>query len=259
MEATTTAKTTAGAAIAVQSMVGGYSKIPIVQDVSVRAEKGQVVSIVGPNGAGKSTFMKLVAGVLHPMSGTVKLAARDLTNFSADKMARSGLAYVPQESNVFPRMSVKENLEMGGFILSGDMTARINSLYELFPDLRPAASKKAGTLSGGQRNMLAMARALMLNPEVLLLDEPTAGLSPIYTGVVWQKVREIAASGTTVVVVEQNVDRAIANSDWVYVLVAGRNRIDGSPEMMRGIDLSAIFLGKKGDSATAKVPAADAG
>lgn len=262
METSTTATTptaTTASALAVQSMVGGYSKIPVVQDVSVRAQQGQVVSIVGPNGAGKSTFMKLVAGVLRPMSGTVKLAGRDLTNYSADKMARSGLAYVPQESNVFPRLTVKENLEMGGFILSGDITPRISSLYELFSDLRPAAAKKAGTLSGGQRNMLAMARALMLNPQVLLLDEPTAGLSPIYTGVVWQKVREIASTGTTVVVVEQNVDRAIANSDWVYVLVAGRNRVDGPPSLMRSIDLSAIFLGKKGDSATDKVPAADAG
>lgn len=247
------------AAISVASMVGGYSRIPVVQDVSVRAAKNQVVSIVGPNGAGKSTFMKLIAGVLKPMSGAVTLGERNLTHLSADKMTRAGLAYVPQEKNVFPSLTVKENLEMGGFILSGDVSQRIESLYELFSDLRPAAAKKAGALSGGQRNMLGMARALMLNPQVLLLDEPTAGLSPLYTDVVWQKVREVAASGTTVVVVEQNVDRAIANSDWVYVLVAGRNRVDGPPALMRSIDLSAIFLGKKGDGATEKAPPAHAG
>jgi ABC-type branched-subunit amino acid transport system ATPase component len=243
--------------LVVNNMIGGYGKIPIVQDVSLRAGKGQVVTIVGPNGAGKSTFMKLVAGVLKPMGGTVTMAGKNLSNLSANRLTREGLAYVPQENNVFPRMTIKENLEMGGFILSGDLKPRMDSLYTLFPDLLTAAGKKAGQLSGGQRNMLAMARALMLEPQVLLLDEPTAGLSPLYTDVVWQKVREIAAKGTTIVVVEQNVDRAIANSDWVYVLVAGRNRLDGSPEQMRATDLSAIFLGKKGDS-TAPAPAAEA-
>ncbi len=238
--------------LVVKGMVGGYGKIPIVQDVSVKADQGKIVTIVGPNGAGKSTFMKLVAGVLRPMGGTVSLNGKDLTNLPANRMAREGLAYVPQENNVFPTMTIRENLEMGGFILSGALDQRIGELYQLFPDLRDAAKKKAGQLSGGQRNMLAMARALMLTPAVLMLDEPTAGLSPLYTDVVWQKVHEIAASGTTILVVEQNVDRAIANSDWVYVLVAGRNRLDGTPEQMRAIDLSAVFLGKKGDVSASK-------
>ncbi len=239
--------------LVVEHMVGGYGKIPVVQDVSLRAKQGQIVTIVGPNGAGKSTFMKLMAGVLHPMSGNVQLASKNVTNLPANLMTREGLAYVPQENNVFPRMTIKENLEMGGFILSGDLNARIAELYTLFPDLEAAGTKKAGQLSGGQRNMLAMARALMLDPKVLLLDEPTAGLSPLYTDVVWQKVHEIVAKGTTVVVVEQNVDRAVANSDWVYVLVAGRNRVDGTPEAMRALDLSAIFLGKKGADSTPAV------
>lgn len=243
--------------LVVDHMVGGYGKIPIVQDVGLHAGQGQVVSIVGPNGAGKSTFLKLIAGVLKPMSGNVHLAGKDLTNLPANRMATAGLGYVPQENNVFPRMTIKENLEMGGFILSGDISQRIATLYMLFPDLQTAAGKKAGQLSGGQRNMLAMARAMMLEPKVLLLDEPTAGLSPLYTDVVWQKVRAIATGGTTVVVVEQNVDRAIANSDWVYVLVAGRNRLDGTPEQMRAVDLSAIFLGKKG-AVNHTAPAGDA-
>jgi len=234
--------------LVVNGMVGGYGKIPIVQDVSINAERGKIVTIVGPNGAGKSTFMKLVAGVLRPMGGSVGLNDKDVTNLPANRMAREGLAYVPQENNVFPRMTIHEKLEMGGFILSGDINHRINNLFELFPDLKEAIHKKAGQLSGGQRNMLAMARALMLEPEVLLLDEPTAGLSPLYTDTVWQKVHEIAATGATIIVVEQNVDRAIANADWVYVLVAGRNRMDGTPEQMRAIDLSAVFLGKKGDA-----------
>ena len=228
----------------VESVTGGYGKSAIVQDVSMRAEAGKIVSLVGPNGAGKSTFMKIIAGVLPAMSGQITVSGRDLAGLPANKVARMGLAYVPQEANVFPTMNVRENLEMGGFILTGDLGARIAHIYDIFPDLRAAAHKKASSLSGGQRNMLAMARALMLEPNVLLLDEPTAGLSPIYTDVVWQKVHGIADSGTAVVVVEQNVERAISNSDWVYVLVAGRNRIEGTAEQMRALDLPAIFLGK---------------
>lgn len=232
----------------IEGMTGGYGRLPIVQEVSLQADQGKVVSVVGPNGAGKSTLFKLVSGTLRPMSGKVHVKGQNLTNLPANRVARLGLAYVPQERNIFPSLTVRENLEMGGFILSGDLSGRINHLFELFPDLHAAAHLKSGNLSGGQRNMLAMARALMLDPAVLLLDEPTAGLSPAYTDVVWQKVRTIAETGTTVVVVEQNVDRAIANSDWVYVLVAGRNRVDGSPDAMRSLDLPAIFLGKKGES-----------
>ena len=240
----------AGAILQVAGMTGGYGKNAIVQDVSIRAQSGQVVSIVGPNGAGKSTFLKLVAGVLSPMAGSVVMDGKQLANLPANRVARMGLAYVPQEANVFPSLTIRENLEMGGFILRGDQSQRILHLFELFPDLALAEKKKAGQLSGGQRNMLAMARALMLDPKVLLLDEPTAGLSPIYTDIVWQKVRAIAATNTAIVVVEQNVERAIANSNWVYVLVAGRNRVDGTAEQMRALDLPAIFLGKKGDSGT---------
>jgi branched-chain amino acid transport system ATP-binding protein len=240
-------------ALLVEGVTGGYSRVPIVQNVSLRAEPGKVVTIVGPNGAGKSTLLKVISGILRPTSGKIKVGERDATTLPANRMVSIGLGYVPQERNVFPKLTVRENLEMGGFILSGDISKRIHTLLELFPDLRPAEHRKAGTLSGGQRNMLGMARALMLDPKVLLLDEPTAGLSPLYTDVVWQKVRTIAETGTAVVVVEQNVDRAIANADWVYVLVAGTNRVDGSPSFIRDLDLPAIFLGKKGDVTTEQV------
>jgi ABC-type branched-subunit amino acid transport system ATPase component len=242
----------------IERLTGGYSRLPVVQEVSIKAEKGQVVSIVGPNGAGKSTLLKLASGTLPTMSGKVHVKDRDLSGLPANRVARLGLAYVPQERNVFSTLTVHENLEMGGYILSGSLKERINHLFDLFPDLRTAARLKAGNLSGGQRNMLAMARGLMLSPDVLLLDEPTAGLSPLYTTVVWEKVRDIAQTGTTVVVVEQNVDRALANSDWVYVMVAGRNRVDGTPEHMRSIDLPAIFLGKKGESTAEELPVTDA-
>ena len=242
----------------VTGVTGGYGKVPIVQDVSIHARQGQVVSIIGPNGAGKSTFLKVIAGVLSATSGSVKVNGSKIINLPANKVARLGLAYVPQEANVFPSLAIRENLEMGGFILKGDLNHRIDHLFELFPDLKTAEYKKAGNLSGGQRNMLAMARALMLDPQVLLLDEPTAGLSPIYTDVVWQKVGAIAKTGTTVVVVEQNVERAIANSNWVYVLVAGRNRVDGTPDDLRALDLPAIFLGKKGENVPDVAKAAEA-
>jgi ABC-type branched-subunit amino acid transport system ATPase component len=241
---TPTSEDNAVEVLRVDSVTGGYGKSAIVQDVSIRAEAGKIVTLVGPNGAGKSTFMKIISGVLPAMSGHIQVNGKELTGLPANKVARMGLAYVPQEANVFPTLNVHENLEMGGYILSGDLSQRIHHIFETFPDLRAAAHKKAGSLSGGQRNMLAMARALMLEPAALLLDEPTAGLSPIYTDVVWQKAHDIAASGTAIVVVEQNVERAIANSDWVYVLVAGRNRVEGTPDQMRALDLPAIFLGK---------------
>lgn len=245
-------------ALEVTGITGGYGKVPIVQGVSTRAQSGHVVTIVGPNGAGKSTFLKVIAGVLGASEGSVKVEGNEIVNLPANKVARLGLAYVPQEANVFPSLTIRENLEMGGFILQHDLTQRIHHLYELFPDLKTAQHKKAGNLSGGQRNMLAMARALMLDPKVLLLDEPTAGLSPIYTDVVWQKVGAIAKTGTAVVVVEQNVERAIANSNWVYVMVAGRNRVDGTPDDMRALDLPAIFLGKKGEDVPGIPNAAEA-
>lgn len=228
----------------VERLTGGYGKSAIVQEASLRAEAGKIVAIVGPNGAGKSTFLKIIAGVLPSMSGTVTVKGQNVGGLPANKVARMGLAYVPQENNVFPTLNIRENLEMGGFILSGDLSRQIEHIYELFPDLKTAERKKAGSLSGGQRNMLAMARALMLEPAALLLDEPTAGLSPIYTEVVWQKAHAIADSGTAVVVVEQNVERAISNADWVYVLVAGRNRVEGTADQMRSLDLPSIFLGK---------------
>lgn len=159
-------------------------------------------------------------------------------------MARAGMGYVPQVSNVFPSMSVTENLEMGAFTRKGDIKERMNEVLTMFPDLREAQRRPAGVLSGGQRNMLGMARALMLDPKVLLLDEPTAGLAPMYVERIWDRVGAIAATGTSVVVVEQNVDLALEHSDWAYIMIAGRNLMDGPAEEIKQADLAAIFLGE---------------
>ncbi len=229
--------------LSAEGVTAGYGKVPIVQAVSVRAEAGQVVSIVGPNGAGKSTFLKSLFGLLRKIEGRVEVDGRDITRLAPHRIANSGMAYVPQVNNVFPSMSVVENLEMGAFSRRAGMEKRIEEVLAIFPDLMAARRGKAGVLSGGQRNMLGMARALMLAPKVVLLDEPTAGLSPAYTTVVWKQVRRIAAEGTAVVVVEQNVDLAVSHSDWTYVLVAGRNRLEGPAAEVGKEDLSSIFLG----------------
>jgi branched-chain amino acid transport system ATP-binding protein len=229
--------------VVASGLTAGYSKVPVVQSVDVAAEPGKIVAIVGPNGAGKSTLLKAMFGLLRNTTGSVTLAGGEIGGWPAFRIARSGMAYVPQVINVFTNMSVVENLEMGGYTLKTGVAKRVDEVLDIFPDLKTARNKKAGNLSGGQRNMLGMARALMLEPKVVLLDEPTAGLSPAYTGVVWDQIRRVAALGTAVVVVEQNVDLAIKNAHWVYVMVAGRNRLDGPAKVVGKEDLPSIFLG----------------
>jgi ABC-type branched-subunit amino acid transport system ATPase component len=199
---------------------------------------------VGPNGAGKSTLLKAAAGLLKPMGGRVRLAGREVTGWTPHRIARAGMGYVPQVNNVFPTLSVMENLEMGAFIRKSGVRERMEEVLEMFPDLRQAADRPAGVLSGGQRNMLGMARALMLDPSVLLLDEPTAGLAPLYIARIWERVAAIATTGTAVVVVEQNVDLALEHADWAYIMIGGENFIDGPAREIMREDLAAIFLGE---------------
>lgn len=233
-------------ALQADQVTAGYGKVPIIEEVCVGAAAGQVVALVGPNGAGKSTFLKAIFGLLRQSSGSVLVEGRQLFGSPVHKVARSGMAYVPQVSNVFGSLTVVENLEMGAYTRKHGVAERVREVLEIFPDLGRARGKQAGHLSGGQRNMLALARALMLEPKVVLLDEPTAGLSPAYTSVVWEQVKRVAATGAAVVVVEQNVDLAISNADWVYVLVAGRNRLDGTAAEVAREDLPGIFLGGTG-------------
>jgi ABC-type branched-subunit amino acid transport system ATPase component len=231
-------------ALLTEGVSAGYGRAPIINDISLSAERGSVTTIIGPNGAGKSTFAKTVVGVLKPMSGRIAVDDVDITGMPGHLIPRHGLVYVPQNDNVFKRMTVRENLEIGGFASKGDTAARMEEILDLFTDLGDAREKKAGFLSGGQQNLLAIARALMVDPSVIILDEPTAGLSPTYTDIVWNQIERIAGLDTAVLVVEQNVERAIAHSDLVHIFVAGRDHVHGAAKEIGALDLTSIFLGR---------------
>jgi branched-chain amino acid transport system ATP-binding protein len=231
-------------ALRADGITAGYGRVPIITDVSVAVPDGALTAIVGPNGAGKSTFAKALAGVVQPAAGRIFVGDDEITGLPCHLIVRRGLAYVPQNGNVFATLSVTENLEMGAFTRRSGVRERISEVLDIFPDLRAAASKKAGLLSGGQQNLLGMARALMLDPRAVILDEPTAGLSPKYTDVVWNQIARITDTGTAALVVEQNVDRALANAGHVYVFVAGANHVDGPAPEIAALDLAAIFLGQ---------------
>lgn len=234
-----------------ENISSGYGKSLIVRGVSMTVDAGKVTAIVGPNGAGKSTFAKTVAGVLRAKTGRIDVGGTDLTRMPGHLYSRHGLGYVPQNNNVFRTLTVRENLEIGGYSSTKDPAARAKQVLEAFPDLAKATEKKAGALSGGQQNLLAMARALMADPTVIVLDEPTAGLSPAYTNVVWEQIARIAAEGAGVLVIEQNVERALTHADTVHVLVAGTNHVHGPVAEIAKLDLAGLFLGHGPSTATA--------
>ena len=230
--------------LVINDLTAGYGGPPIIEGISLEARPGAITAIVGPNGAGKSTLMKAIAGVVRPSGGEIKVCGQVTTGLTADKLVRRGMAYVPQVANVFPSLTVVENLEMGGYNRKSGVRERIEELYERFPDLRPAAKRPAKTLSGGQRNMLAMARGLMSDPKVLLVDEPTAGMAPKFEAAVWQHIVQIRQTGVAVVVVEQNTRRTLPHADWAYVLVLGRNRLSGSPaQLLNDEEVVALYIG----------------
>ena len=231
-------------ALSAEGVTAGYGRAPIINDITVTADVGAVTTIIGPNGAGKSTFAKTLVGILKPMSGRIVVNDRDITGVPGHRIPGYGLVYVPQNDNVFKRLTVRENLEVGGFVSKGDSSARIDEILGIFTDLGKAVDKKAGFLSGGQQNLLAIARALMVDPSVILLDEPTAGLSPAYTDVVWDQIARIATLDRAVLVVEQNVERALKHSDFVHIFVAGRNHVHGRANDIAELDLASIFLGR---------------
>jgi branched-chain amino acid transport system ATP-binding protein len=228
----------------VQAVTGGYGHAQILNGISFKLEPGQIVSIVGPNGAGKSTLLKAIFGLVRVSAGQVLLEGKTITNVPPESLVKRGMAYVPQSNNIFPSLSVLENLEMGAFIRRDNYHPRMEELFRLFPDLHESRHKPAGLLSGGQRNMLAMARALMLDTRVILLDEPTAGLAPRVTLAVWDRIQSIRATGVAVLVVEQNTRMALERSDYGYVLVTGHNRFEGpGPELLASKEVAQLYLG----------------
>jgi ABC-type branched-subunit amino acid transport system ATPase component len=227
-----------------ENVTSGYGRTPIITDISLSADIGTITTIIGPNGAGKSTFAKTLVGVLRTTTGRIVVKDVDITKMAGHLIPRNGLVYVPQNDNIFASLTVRENMEVGGFAAKGDTVARMEEILSIFTDLDKAREKRAGFLSGGQQNLLAIARALMVEPVVIVLDEPTAGLSPAYTDVVWNQVDLIAKSGTAVLVVEQNVERALTHSDFVHIFVAGTNHVHGPTAEIAQLDLAAIFLGR---------------
>jgi branched-chain amino acid transport system ATP-binding protein len=232
------------ATLELRNVVGGYGDTQILHGVSIKVEPGEIVVIIGPNGAGKSTAIKAVFGLLKLTGGQILLEGEDITNTPPEKVVREGVCYVPQTSNIFPSLSVEENLEMGAYVREDDFAPRLEEIYELFPPLREKRRQAAGTLSGGQRQMVAMGKAMMLEPRILLLDEPTAGLSPKIRGEIFAIVKTVHAAGTPILMVEQNAKQALAIADRGYVLVDGRNAYTGTgPELLNDPEVASMFLG----------------
>jgi branched-chain amino acid transport system ATP-binding protein len=205
---------------------------------------GEIVGIIGPNGAGKSTALKAVFGLLSLSRGQVRLDGADITNTAPEQVVRRGVCYVPQSENIFPTLTVQENLEMGAYVRRDDFRPRLHEVYELLPELAERRRQRAGTLSGGQRQMVAIGKALMLEPKILLLDEPTAGLAPKFRHEIFQTIQGINRSGTPVLMVEQNARFALTIADRGYVLVDGSNRIDDSgPGLLANREVAQMFLG----------------
>ncbi len=226
-------------------MTAGYGSGPdIINSCSINVNKGEIVAILGPNGAGKSTAMKAMLGLLKLKSGSVIIDGKDISNLSPQDRVKSGISFVPQTKNVFPGLTVKENLEIGAFLRNEDLNKIIDEIFSLFPILKEKSSQMVGELSGGQRQQVALGRALMIRPSVLMLDEPTAGVSPIVMDELFDHIIKVKETNVAIIMVEQNAKQALSISDRGYVLVTGKNKFEGSgKELLQDPEVRRSFLG----------------
>ncbi|MCP2728058.1 ABC transporter ATP-binding protein [Limnofasciculus baicalensis] len=238
-------KSTSDTLLEVENVYAGYIKdLDILQGVNFKINPGELVAVIGPNGAGKSTLAKTIFGLLTPNKGKITFKGKDITNLKSDKIVQRGMCYVPQISNVFPSLTVEENLEMGAFILQGSLKELKEEIFTMFPKLKQRRGQRGGTLSGGERQMLAMGKALMLKPDLLLLDEPSAALSPILVNSVFEQIKAINQNGTAIVLVEQNARKALAMADRGYVLESGRDRFSGrGQDLLNDPQVGELYLG----------------
>lgn len=227
-----------------REVITGYGEVNILHGVTVIVHEGEMVAVIGPNGAGKSTLLRAIFGILPVRAGSVRLYGEDVTNLPPDRMVTRGISYVPQVDNVFPSLTILENLQMGAFIRRDGMHDRLEQVFHLFPDLTGRKGEVAGRLSGGQRQMLALARALMLDPKVLLLDEPSASLSPKMVDIIFDRIKAINQAGTAILLVEQNAKEALSLSHRGYVLAMGVNRLEGEARsLLESDEVGRLYLG----------------
>ena len=228
----------------ISGLDGGYGSLQVLSSVDLRIEPGEYVAIVGPNGAGKSTVMKCIVGLADVMGGEVLFEGADVSGLDPEQCIREGISYIPQTENVFENLTVEENLRVGAYIADGFPQDRVRSVFDRFPALEEHRSRKAGLLSGGQQQMLAMGRGLMLDPDLLLLDEPSAGLAPDLVGEMFDKIDQINDDGTAVLMVEQNAREALARCDRGYVLAGGENRFEDTGDaLLEDESVRRQFLG----------------
>ena len=227
-----------------KNLTGGYGEVKVIENCEFNVNRGEIVSILGPNGAGKSSAMKAMLGMLKLDSGNVVLDGKDISNLSTQERIRLGISFVPQVNNIFSELTVKENLEMGAFTSSNNIEEKINSMYDLFPAINEKKNQLAGELSGGQRQQVAIARALMNNPSILMLDEPTAGVSPVVMQEIFDHIVRIKEKNIAILMVEQNASQALNISDRGYILVTGQNAYHGTgKELLSDQEIKKTFLG----------------
>ncbi len=227
-----------------EDVVSGYGTMEVLHGLSLDVEEGQIVSLLGPNGSGKTTLLRTIFGILSPRKGKIYFKGEDISGIPPERIARIGMCYVPQEENIFPSLTVQENLEMGAFVREDDWQSSLEEIYELFPDLTDRRKSRAGELSGGMRQMLAIGRALMLNPELLLLDEPSTGLAPLLVDAIFEKITKLNEQGVTVFLVEQNV-QALQCADKAYILEGGEKKAEGSSqELLEDEEIGKLYLGR---------------